>query len=221
MEAEPTFIDRELLLPTFVQDLRVLLSQSEDVLSAVADAKLSTGGDFGYRQAAVLRSRFGIPTEEAVTCFRVANYLSHLAGLAEVAPNEAASQIKVAASEIDDPIQVNDGQVEAISSILSSDDMGPLGLAPAVAGSRFLAAVGSWVLRVEKGDGDDGVLTPWVNFNLLWSDLSGARREVSLQVSEEEWGSFHETVARINDARAELAPYLDKPRKRSRTEEAR
>ena len=210
METRPTFIDRDLLLPAFTKDLRAFLSLSQDVLSAIAEETLSTGGDLGFRQAAVLSRRFDIPITEAATHFRIVNFLARrVTSLAILAPNEAASQIAVAASEIDDPIQVSDGQVEAIGSILASIVNESQEQAPTnISGPRFLSADGSWVVRLERADDSVTVAVPWVNFSLLWDDSSRARHEVFLQISEAEWESFLDVVAKIVDARGDLEPLL-------------
>ena len=211
MEAEPTFIDHELLYPMFIRDLRVLLSLPEDALQDIARIRLSTGGDPGYRDAVALSRRFSISADQGAACLRIADHLVHVSRQAGLAPNEAARQIAMAASEIDDPIEVSNEQIDAVAAIMSfggsetSEPISIVGLGP-----RSLSVTGSWVIKVDRTADGATVPVPWVNFGLSWSATGGATHEVSFEISEAEWESFQGIIAGISSAKSDLIPFLER-----------
>jgi hypothetical protein len=184
---------------------------TEDVLLAISDIGSQSAGFTGLQQAQSLRSRFNIPTDTAMAHLRLAEHLYHRVAQAELDVAEAIAQIVPIASEINDPIKIDDKQKDALATILSPKrgyeiaDAVPAALAN---GPHFIGVNGSWSVKPVKIRGGEVIRVPIISLNIVWHDSAGTHHETFLQMSETEWEEFSTKVLAFTDSRSDIEGLL-------------
>ena len=211
MASEQTFIDRELILPAFVRDLRGFLALPPEALETIAEINSLSELSLGFQQASVLGNRAEMEIEEAASHLRVANHLFHSAVQAGLDAEEATAQLIAAVSLISEPPEIDDERKKALQALFSAgQDETPLVVALALAhGPHYISMDGSWSVKLVRSSDDQVAAVPIVSLNILWHDQSGTRQEAFFQMSEAEWESFREGVEEIGDFREEIGHFLE------------
>ena len=181
----------------------------EEVLLAIAEIKSRSDSFPGFHQVSSLQSRFGFSLQEASAHLRMADHLSHSAVQKNLGPEQAADEIVAVASEIHEPVRVEERQRTAIAAILSADfgENPPTARLALASGPHFIGIEGFWSLRPVKTSSDNILAVPIVSLNISWHDHSGAPHEAFIQLSEADWQEFRDKVTTIEDLRKDLEPF--------------
>ena len=140
----------------------------------------------------------------------MANHLVHSAVQADLDANKAVDQIMAVASELDEPVELNDGQKKALALIFSSEgEQAQHAASVALAnGPHFILMDGAWSIKLVEVSTGGVAPVPIVSLNILWHDQTGTGHEAFFQMSEAEWQDFCEKVDTIGDLRKEMDPLL-------------
>jgi hypothetical protein len=184
---------------------------TEDVLLAISDIGNQSAGFTGLQQAQSLKIRFNIPTDTAMAHLRLAEHLYHRVAQAELDVTEAIAQIVSIASEIKDPIAIDDKQKDALATILSSKQDYETSDAVSVAlanGPHFIGVNGSWSVKPIKIRSGDVIRVPIMSLSIVWHNSTGTRHETFLNMSETEWEEFSTKVLDFTESRRDLEEVL-------------
>ena len=211
MAEEPTFIDRQLLLPRVARELTELVELPSDLLLRIADIRNETR-EPGFQMAQRLRAGSNLSLQAAISHLRVADNLIRLVDRAAINPAEAARQIAVVAADLDPKVQLDDEKVEAITAIVSATNPSspPLPVRQAMAnGPHFGRLSGAWSAMPVRGETGGITVVPVLALNIEWHDHTGVDDVLHFRMTDAEWEMFMDKVAELNGLRQDLAPFLD------------
>ena len=196
----------------FVRDFRSLLSLSADVLLAISKLADGPDGFTGHRQARDLSSRFGIQVGKIMRALRFAEYLYDRVAELDMPVSEAADEICLVASELEDPVSIDDQKRVAFQSLLSfkreyevSNAMksGATTNAP-----HFLQMSGAWTIKPIRVRTEEPIMSPVLTMSIVWYDGSGSPHEAFFQMSDNDWTQFTEEAQSLAKSRRDIEPLL-------------
>lgn len=211
MAEEPTFIDRQLLLPRVARELSDLVELPSELLLRIADIRNETR-EPGFQMAQRLRAGSNLSLPAAISHLRVADNLIRLVDRAAINPADAARQIAVVAASLDPKVQLDDEKIDAITAILSATApySPPLPVRQAMAnGPHFGRLSGAWSAMPVKGETGGITVVPVLALNIEWHDHTGMDDVLHFRMTDNEWEAFMDKIAELNGLRQEFAPFLD------------
>lgn len=197
--------------PAFVRDLTSFLNLSEDALLAIAGFGNESDGFVGSSQAHDLKTRFDIPTSQAMGVLRIAKYLYDRVSESSLDVADAVSQVDSIASDLNPPLSITDPQRNAIESILSYKRAYEISEAHSKAladAPHFSDVSGSWGVKLFQTRAGEPVKVPVMTLTLTWHDGSGDHHETFIQLSDEDWEDFGNKIKDLDSRRKPLNELL-------------
>ena len=211
MADAPLLDDRELASVPFIRDLRSFLSLSKDVLLAIAEIGNQPEGFTGRQQAQSLNARFGVPVNQAMRDLRIAEHLYIRISELGLDDTDAISQIDSIASQIQDPVTIDDKCRDAIIAVLSfkRDYEVATAAGKALANApHFIGANGAWGIKPVKIRSGEIIKIPVVTLSIVWHDGTGNNHEAFLQMSDRDWEEFTSKLKGLTDSRKDVDELL-------------
>ena len=204
----PTFLDHELLIPSFAQDFRRFMDMPEDAFRKLQEnlGSVPSGQRPGHRQASMLAQHDGISLEDAVGHIRLLSYLFNNSQSSGLTPEEVVEHLEAASAQIGETTEISIEKREVLKAIFASQNATPSQPAPAIPAVRtdYVDVEGRWLFAPVEREDEPATTPPVVSLRFLWQEVTGDVHGVSLLVGEDVWEHLHKSVSDIQEARATL-----------------
>ena len=211
--SEKSLLTYDLLsTPAFVQDMQSFLRLPTEVMLAISELGNSPDGFTGHEKARSLNSRFDVRVGKIMRDLRFAEYLYDRFTDLDMEVTDAINEISLAASELEEPISIDDQQRTAIEAVLSFKRN--YEVSKAIKGGvtssapHFIRVNGSWTIKPVRVQSQETIMAPVLAMSIVWHDGSGTRHEAFFQMSDDDWELFSEEMRSLSDNRAELETLL-------------
>ena len=207
--AENSLLTYDLLSnPAFVRDMRSFLELPADVLLAISELGDSPDGFTGHEQARALNNRFNIGVGKIMHDLRYAEYLYERFTELDMEVADAITEISLAASELEEPISIDDSHRMAIEAVLSFKRNYEISKATkgglTSSAPHFIRANGSWTIKPVKIQPEETIMAPVLTMSIVWHDGAGGRHEAFFQMSDDDWELFSNEMTALSDNRKGL-----------------
>ena len=208
MNREPLLPERMLSSPAFVRDMRMFLELPVRVLFGISEIGDSEEGFAAESHGRILRERFELGIDSATRALRLAEYIYNRASDLNLETDDAAAQLAAAASDLENPISVDDERRDAVRAILSFKrdyEITRARNATATSGApHFMGVNGSWNVKPVRVRNGEVVKAPILTMNIIWHDGSENSHEAFFQMSAEDWADFQSDIASIEERRKDV-----------------
>ena len=208
MNREPLLPERMLSSPAFVRDMRMFLELPVRVLFGISEIGDSAEGFAAESHGRILRERFSLGIDSATRALRFAGYVYNRASDLNLETDDAAAQLAAAASDLENPISVDDERRDAVRAILSFKRNYEIARARNVTATsgapHFIGVNGSWNIKPVRVRNGEVVKAPILAINVIWHDGSENNHEAFFQMSAEDWADFQSDIASIEEKRKDV-----------------
>ena len=208
MNREPLLPERMLSSPAFVRDMRMFLELPVRVLFGISEIGDSEEGFAAESHGRILRERFELGIDSATRALRLAEYIYNRASDLNLETDDAATQLAAAASDLENPISVDDERRDAVRAILSFKRNYEIARARNVTATsgapHFIGVNGSWNVKPVRVRNGEVVKAPILTMNIIWHDGSENSHEAFFQMSAEDWADFQSDIASIEERRKDV-----------------
>ena len=208
MNREPLLPERMLSSPAFVRDMRMFLELPVRVLFGISEIGDSAEGFAAESHGRILRERFALGIDSATRALRLAEYIYNRASDLNLKTDDAVAQLAAAASDLENPISVDDERKDAVRAILSFKrdyEIARARNAAATSGApHFIGVNGSWNVKPVRVRNGEVVKAPILTMNVIWHDGSENSHEAFFQMSADDWADFQSDIASIEERRKDV-----------------
>ena len=208
-----TSLVRERLLssPAFMRDLKSFLSLPENVLLAISELGNKPEGFVGRPQAQSLNNDFDVPVDKTIRDLRIAEYLYDRVTELGLNTADAVNQIVAIASELEEPISIDNKLRDAIEAVLSFKRDYEISGAKSKSVNNvphFVDANGSWSIKPIRTREGEIVRAPVMTMSIVWHDSSGNPHEAFFHMADQDWNAFSRKMNSLADSREEIEELL-------------
>ena len=211
MPEKGLLVERLLVSPAFIRDLRGFLSLREDVLLAISEIGGGPEGFSGRPQAEDLNARFGVPIDEATRVLLLVEHLYDRVTELGLSTSETVSQIASIALGLEEPIEIDTRKRDAIEAVFSFKRDYEIANATSKALDNvphFVDVNGDWSVKLIRTREGESVKIPVLTMSVIWHDSSLNHRQTTFFLSDEDWSEINTAMKAIADRREEINELL-------------
>lgn len=210
--AEQTLLDERLLSSTaFVRDFEALLNLSAVALLAISKFGEGQDGFIGHGHSSNLNERFNIPIDKAARVLRIVEYLYNRVSELGLDAATAVDQVSSIASELENPIDLDDQKMGALKAVLSFNRAYEIPMATRKALDNvphYVDVAGEWSVKPIRIRDGKIVKVPVVTVSVYWHDATANHNQAFFCMSDADWDEFVSKMEAIGNSRKDVESLL-------------